>query len=63
MSHLAVAEHLYGAGFDVGAVIPRFIPFSFRSRLPQSVVLTRLYLKCPATWRVLGRQYLVTGMA
>ena len=30
MSHLAVAEHLFGAGFRVTDVIPRFLPFSFR---------------------------------
>ena len=63
MSHLAVAEHLFGAGFRVTDVIPRFLPFSFRSKLPQSARLTRLYLGAPLTWRLLGQQYLVTGTA
>ncbi len=34
LSHVSVAEHLYTAGFRVASVTPRFLPFSFRGRLP-----------------------------
>jgi hypothetical protein len=62
LTHVAVSEHLYAAGFEVTAVIPRFLPYSFRSRLPVSPLLTRSYLRSPALWRVLGKQFLVLGV-
>jgi hypothetical protein len=62
LTHKAVVEHLYAAGFEVTAVIPRFLPYSFRSRIPASPVLTRIYLRVPALWRAFGKQYLVLGV-
>ena len=47
LTHVAVAEHLYAAGFHVTEVITRFLPYSFRGRLPVSPRLTRTYLRCP----------------
>jgi SAM-dependent methyltransferase len=61
LSHVAVAEHVYAAGFDVTAVSPKFLPYSFRGLLPPSPLLTRTYLRVPAMWRVLGKQFLVLG--
>lgn len=48
-------------GFDVTEVIARFLPYSFRGRLPASPRLTRTYLRCPMLWRVLGEQFLILG--
>jgi hypothetical protein len=59
LTHVAVAEHLYAAGFTPTRVVPRFLPYSFRSALPASAVLTRAYLRFPPAWRVLGKQFLV----
>ena len=59
LTHVSVEEHLFAAGYRVTEVIPRFLPFSFRSRLPASPALTRLYLRVPALWRVQGKQFLV----
>lgn len=61
LTHVAVAEHLYGAGYQVEKVIPRFLPYSFRGVLPPSPALTRMYLKVPFAWRLLGKQFLVIG--
>lgn len=61
LTHTAVAEHLYGAGFEVDEVVPRFLPYSFRSRLPASEALVRAYLSTPLAWKVLGKQFLVAG--
>ena len=61
LTHVAVAEHLYGAGFEVSSVTSRFLPYSFRSRLPSSRGLTRAYLKMPVLWRLLGKQFFVLG--
>ena len=60
-THVAVAEHLYAAGYEVVRVVPRYLPYSFRGRVPPSRLLTRCYLRAPAVWRVLGKQFLVIG--
>jgi SAM-dependent methyltransferase len=59
LTHISVEEHLIAAGYDVQDVIPRFLPFSFRSRLPASARLTRWYLQMPLLWRVAGSQFLL----
>jgi hypothetical protein len=59
LTHVAVTEHLYPAGFDITTVTPRFLPYSFRGLLPPSPLLTRTYLRTPALWRLLGKQFLV----
>ncbi len=47
LSELGVAEHLYGAGFEVETVHPRFLPLSFRGRLPVNRFVVRTYLAMP----------------
>jgi SAM-dependent methyltransferase len=59
LTHVAVAEHLHAAGFEVTAVVPRFLPYSFRGPLPPSPLLTRIYLRTPPLWLLLGKQFLV----
>lgn len=61
LTHVSVEEHLHAAGFQVQRVIPRYLPFSFRGRLPPSGALTRAYLACPPLWRLVGRQFLLIG--
>ena len=60
-THGAIAEHLYAAGFEPERIVPRFLPYSFRGRLPPSPALTRCYLRMPLAWRALGKQFLVVG--
>lgn len=61
LTHVAIGEHLYAAGFEPERVIPRYLPYSFRGILPPSPALTRLYLRTPLAWRLLGKQFLVIG--
>jgi SAM-dependent methyltransferase len=61
LTHVSMAEHLYAAGFDITEVIPRFLPYSFRGLLPPSPALTSAYLRTPALWRVLGKQFLLVA--
>lgn len=61
LTHTAVAEHLYAAGFEVDEVVSRFLPYSFTGRLPAGSSLVRLYLASPLAWRILGKQFLVIG--
>jgi 2-polyprenyl-3-methyl-5-hydroxy-6-metoxy-1,4-benzoquinol methylase len=61
LTHVAIAEHLYAAGFEPTRIIPRYLPYSFRGLLPPSPRLTALYLRTPPAWRLLGKQFLVIG--
>ena len=59
LTHVSVEEHLIAADFELQEIVPRFLPFSFRSRLPASAPLARLYLQIPLLWRVAGSQFLL----
>jgi SAM-dependent methyltransferase len=61
LTHVAIAEHLYAAGFEPQRIVPRYLPYSFRGALPPSRRLTRMYLRTPPAWRLLGKQFLVIG--
>jgi SAM-dependent methyltransferase len=61
LTHVAIAEHLYAAGFEPERIVPRYLPYSFRGILPPSRTLTRLYLKTPIAWKLLGKQFLAIG--
>jgi SAM-dependent methyltransferase len=57
----SLVEALGLAGFEVAEVIPRFLPYTTRSALPQSAWLVNLYLRVPLAWRILGKQAFVVG--
>jgi len=59
LSHLSLEEGLVQAGYDVAAIIPRFLPYTTRSALPQYTFLIKLYLRLPIAWKILGKQFLV----
>jgi SAM-dependent methyltransferase len=59
LSHLTVLEHLASAGLEAVAVTPRFLPYSFRSRLPSHPLLVQAYLKAKPAWPLLGKQFLI----
>ena len=61
LSHLSLEEGLVQAGFDVTTVVPKFLPYTTRSILPQHPLLVRLYLRIPLVWRFLGKQFLVVA--
>jgi SAM-dependent methyltransferase len=61
LTHVTIEEHLYAAGLEPVRSIPRFLPYSFRGRLPASKSLAGAYLRMPPVWRVLGKQYLVVA--
>lgn len=57
----SLAEALGLTGFDVELNVPRFIPFTMKSRLPSGTAFVRLYLKVPIAWRILGSQTFMIG--
>lgn len=61
LTHVSIEEHLATAGYRVSRVCPKFLPYSFRSRLPANPLLTRTYLRLPFLWRLLGKQFLIVA--
>jgi len=59
LSHLSLTEALQLSGFSVEETRPRFLPYTFKSRLPKSPFPLRLYLRLPFLHRFLGRQMFV----
>ena len=57
----ALVEALKAAGYDVETCLPRFLPYTTKSRLPSGPGLVRLYLKMPLAWKVLGAQAFVVA--
>jgi SAM-dependent methyltransferase len=43
-------------GFKTRYLLPRFLPYTTQSRIPQHPLLVWLYLKLPPVWAVLGKQ-------
>jgi len=61
LSHLSCAEAFAKSNFAVERVIPKFMPFSTKSRLPKSAFLVKAYLRAPILWRIFGRQFFIVG--
>lgn len=57
----ALCELLEILGFEIERVLPRFLPFTTKSRLPRALFLVRLYLRLPVLYRLFGGQALVVG--
>lgn len=58
-SHVSLPDLLMCYDYAITRVEKRFLPFSFKSRLPRSYLLTKLYLALP--WRPLAAQMLVVA--
>jgi len=58
-SHVTLADLLSAHGFEIERSEPRFLPLSFKSRLPKWTWLVRLYLRLPV--RPLAKQMLLVG--
>ena len=60
-THVGLADLLSSNGFGIERVEPRFLPFSFKSRLPKWPWMVRLYMRLPV--RPLAKQMLIIGRA
>jgi len=57
----SVVELVTMCGLTAELVIPRFLPFTSKSRLPRHPLLVHAYLANPWAWRLLGGQYFVVA--
>jgi SAM-dependent methyltransferase len=62
LSDRSLVEGLQLAGLAPTLVIPRFLPYTTKSRLPKAPWLIRAYLRVPLAWRILGKQALVVAV-
>jgi predicted SAM-dependent methyltransferase len=61
LSHHSLAEVLTFTDFDVKEVQSRFLPYTFKTRLPQSPLLLRVYLRLKPVQFLFGRQMFVVA--
>jgi SAM-dependent methyltransferase len=60
----SLAEALETTGFRVAQTIVRFLPYTTKGRLPNSILLLKLYLRLPLIWRIVGAQtFMVAKLA
>ena len=59
LTEVSVCELLYSTKFELEQAHARFLPYSFRGKLPASGAMARLYLRMPWIWRLFGKQFLI----
>ena len=63
LTERSLVEAASAAGFEVETLIPRFLPYTTKTRLPRSRWLVRAYLRIPLVWRLIGKQTLLVARA
>jgi len=61
LSHHSLAEVLELTDFRVTDVRSRFLPYTFKTKLPQTQLLLHIYLRLPLLHRFFGRQMFVVA--
>ena len=61
LSHVSAAEGFSKNGYSVEEVVPRFVPFTTKSRLPRHPLLVRAYLSAPIAWPLFGGQFVLVA--
>jgi SAM-dependent methyltransferase len=61
LSDRSLKEAISLIGMTAEVLIPRFLPYTTKSRIPRSPWLVRLYLKVPVAWSLLGKQALLVA--
>lgn len=61
LSDRSLVEALGLVDMRVTVCVPRFLPYTTKSRLPKGSLFVRLYLRCPLAWRILGKQAFIVA--
>ncbi|MDR2470416.1 MAG: class I SAM-dependent methyltransferase [Tannerella sp.] len=59
LTEKSIKEALELCGFHVNRLIPKFLPYTTKSKIPQFSWLIALYLHFPPAWKIMGKQSLV----
>lgn len=52
----SMGEALEITGFLIKECIPRFLPYTTKSRLPKSLTGLKVYIRLPVIWKLIGKQ-------
>jgi dolichol-phosphate mannosyltransferase len=58
----SLVEVLENSRFQIGEAHAKFLPYTTRSKIPQSPALVKLYLKVPLVWGLMGGQFLIRAV-
>ena len=61
LSHLSLVEGLLLAGYKPEIVVDRFLPYTMNNATPTADWMIRLYLRLPAAWKILGKQFFIVA--
>lgn len=61
LSHRSAAEGFAKNGFEIEQIVPRFVPFTTKTKLPTHPLFVRLYLVLPLIWKVMGGQFVLVA--
>lgn len=56
LSDESLVEALQMSGFTVEQVLPKFLPYTTKSKLPRHPLLVKTYLLMPIFWKIMGKQ-------
>lgn len=59
LSDKSMVEALQIVGFNVDLIIPRFLPYTTKTCIPQKSFLIKIYLKFPIIWKIMGKQMFI----
>jgi len=59
ISDASMTEGLLLYNFRILKVIPKFLPYTTKSKLPKSAFLLKVYLNCAFLWKVFGKQMFI----
>jgi len=61
LSDRSLSEGMQAAGFDIIKNVPRFLPFTMKSKAPSGSAVIKLYLSMPFVWPLFGKQFLIVA--
>ncbi len=61
LTERSLVEAAETAGLRIEHLVPRFLPYTTKGRMPQRPSLVRAYLRIPIAWRLLGKQTLMVA--
>ncbi len=61
LSDRSLTEALKLSGFNIGKVVPKFLPYTMTRRVPDHPWLVRLYLALPVLWPIAGKQFFIVA--
>ena len=61
LSDRSLVEGLRLVDFQIEKVLPRFLPYTTKCRMPQNPLWVKMYLKMPWAWKIFGKQTFVVA--